>query len=354
MRKPRRPSRRVTLIGAGVVVAALIAGLVVWAPWNPSPVAPASLGGTSPTATSIKLTWPKPNGGATPDHYVILRDGKQDTTVPASMTTWTDTTVQPGETHTYAVATAGGGTQSGPSPVTTVTAITPAPVEVHATATYTTASLSWKPSPLGPAPDHYLIYSNGNVLDTISGTTTTYTDTSLTTGTPFQFTVIAQWGTHKSDASAPAAGSTLAAALNSNISVNVTLTSVPSGSSNNATVGKAYSYEWTFTPACTANSCTIALDGGVPVGTGENQFTVNLTGGNSGYSGSFKAKWTLCGSTQVNDTINLQLSPDNGAISNGQWTSWHGTVIDNAPYTTDGSSSYCPAQSWNYSVTGKS
>ena len=100
-----------------------------------------------------------PNGGATPDHYVILRDGAQVAEVPGDQTSWTNAGLRPGDKFRYEVATRGGGWQSGPSPVATATTIAPSPVGLKVASTYSSATLTWKPSPLGPAPDKYVVYN---------------------------------------------------------------------------------------------------------------------------------------------------------------------------------------------------
>ena len=109
----------------------------------------------------MRLSWPAPNGGATPDHYVILRDGAQLAEVPGDERSWTNTGLRPGDKFRYEVATRGGGWQSGPSPVAEVTTIAPSPVGLKVASTYTSATLTWKPSPLGPAPDKYVVYDQG-------------------------------------------------------------------------------------------------------------------------------------------------------------------------------------------------
>ena len=48
-RRRRLPRVLLALVG-GALAVALIAGLLVWQPWSPRPVAPASLTATSPTA----------------------------------------------------------------------------------------------------------------------------------------------------------------------------------------------------------------------------------------------------------------------------------------------------------------
>src|SRR6266404_3617253 len=126
---PRRRPPTWLLVLAGLVVVGLIIGLIVWAPWSPKPVAPAAVRVQSPTATTAVVSWSKPNGGATPDRFLILRDGKQAGIVPAGETSWTDTGLVPGSKHRYAVETAAGGAQSSPSIVEpVVTTLTPSPV----------------------------------------------------------------------------------------------------------------------------------------------------------------------------------------------------------------------------------
>ena len=127
-RRRRRPPTWLLPIVGGVLAAALVAGLLVRQPWSPRPIAPVSLTAESPTGTSVRLSWPAPNGGATPDQYVILRDGAQVAEVPGDETTWTNTGLRPGDKFRYEVATRGGGWQSGPSPVAKVTTLAPSPV----------------------------------------------------------------------------------------------------------------------------------------------------------------------------------------------------------------------------------
>jgi hypothetical protein len=184
-RRSRRPPKRLLAIVGGFLAAALVAGLLVWQPWSPRPIAPVSLSATSPTGTSVQLSWPAANGGATPDHYVILRDGAQVAEVPGDKTTWANTSLRPGDKFQYEVATRGGGWQSGPSPVATVTTLAPSPVGLKVASTYTSATLTWKPSPLGPAPDQYVVYDQGERAATLDGATTSYVERGLAEGTAF-------------------------------------------------------------------------------------------------------------------------------------------------------------------------
>src|SRR5260370_1984545 len=74
------------LFPAGLVVVGFITGLIVWAPWSPKPVAPTAVRAQSPTATTAVVSWSKPNGGATPDRFLILRAGKPAGNDPARET----------------------------------------------------------------------------------------------------------------------------------------------------------------------------------------------------------------------------------------------------------------------------
>jgi hypothetical protein len=72
-----------------------------------------------------------------------------------------------------------------------------------------------------------------------------------------------------------------------------------------------------------------------------------------GYSGSFsRAKLTECSSVGVSGTITVTIAPDKGQVSNGAWGGWTGTVVLSTPYTSVGGGSYCPAENWNFSLSG--
>ena len=155
---PPRPKRwrvrpRWAFAAGGVAVVALIAGLLVWQPWNPPPNSPTAIHVVSLTATSADVSWTVPKGGAKPDHYIIFRDDKQAGEVPASQTSWTDSGLAPGSSHKYTVEAAAGGQQSGQSVKVAVTTITPPPVKLAVSSvTYTSEVLTWSASSLGPGP----------------------------------------------------------------------------------------------------------------------------------------------------------------------------------------------------------
>lgn len=322
-------------------------------PWNPSPNAPASVSAHSKTATTVTVSWPAAKGGATPAHYVVLRDGAQAGEVPASQTSWTDSGLAPGTTHQYAVETVGGGQTSGPSVIATTTTLTPSPVGLSVRATYSTATLHWKPSPLGPTPSRYTIYDGPTEVMILPGTTTSYIDQGQRAGAAYQYSVVAQWGSHKSKPSAPAIGSIVSAPLDSAVQVQVTPTSVPSGGTGTP-VGQASSYSWSFQPSCEENSCTMTVEGKIPaVGNKYYPFSIGLVSSGAGYSGSFtKAKLTQCSTVEVAGTVTVTLTPDKSQIANGAWGGWTGTVVLSSPYTGLGGGYYCPAGNWDFSLSG--
>jgi hypothetical protein len=352
-RRRRKPPKWLAPAIGGVVAAALVAGLIIWAPWSPRPAAPASLTATSPTGTSVRLSWPAPAGGATPAHYVILRDGTQVAKVPASQTSWTNTGLMPGQHFSYEVATRGGGRQSGPSRPATVTTLTPSPVGLKVASAYTSATVSWKPSPLGPAPGKFLVYNGSNLVAALDGSTTRYVDHRVTQGSGFQYTVIAQWGTVRSAPSAPSFGTIYSAPLEGAESVNVTPTSIPSGATG-ATVGKEFPEQWSFTPQCSASACTMTV-GVVVLGINDGSVfsTVKVRpSGHGGYTGSTQAKFAKCGGTLTTDTLTLTLTPKASGIANGAWGDWTGTVGVTMPYTGV-SGGFCPSVSWDYRLSSR-
>lgn len=354
----RRISHRRALVASlgGLVVAALIAGLVVWSPWKPG--TPADVRAISPTATSAVVSWHAPGGGiASPSSYLVLRSGRQVGSVPAGTISWTDHGLAPGATYHYTVIAAGL-VRSAPSATATVTTITPSPVRLTARPSHTTVVLHWARSPLGPAPDHYVISNGTTVVATVPGTTTSYTDRGQSPGTSFQYTVVARWGNYLSGPSASASGATIAAPLNSEVPVHVNTTSSPGSSWGLIVVGYHWDDTWSAAPACTSSDCPVMkmMISIGPSGTYQDaSFPVTLRGSITGYSGTTTAKVTGCKtSTSVipyTNVITLALTPSEGKVRNGAWTAWTGTMTMTAPYMDAGNGYYCPSGTWTFAVT---
>jgi hypothetical protein len=343
---------------SAVVIVSLAVGLVVWAPWQKVPVAPVAVRVQSPTATSVLVSWVPSKGGATIDRYLVLRDGRQVGDVPASQTSYTDNGLAPGTVHRYTIVAVSGTQRSGPTLAVEVTTLAPSPVGLAlGRETWTTVDLHWSPSPKGPVPDEFVIYSGGNPrisVAVVPGTIDSYRVTGLDPGTANQYQVAAKWGEQESSPSPALAGTTRSPPLQGDVPVDVTTTSTP-GSGASLSVGQKWSDTWTFASDCTATKCTLTTDAEFAApGFATQPFTMTLTGSGSGdgYAGTAKADVSKCGSINVKNTVTLRISPDKGAVDNGGWNAWSGTLVLSSPYVMATSTTYCPMQSWDFAVTG--
>ena len=337
---------------AGVAVLGLIAGLLVWAPWHKVPVAPAAIVGQSSTATSVLVSWSPSKGGAAIDHYLILRDGTQVGSVPASQTSYLDSGLAPGTAHRYWIIAQSGTQRSQPSRALVVRTITPSPVGLAAgQVTWTTEEFTWTPPPNSPAPSGYAVFVNGAQVVTVTGATMSYGVTGLALATTYQYQVAAIWGDHQSRRSPVLAVTTLSAPLQGSVSLRYKTVSTP-GSGASLKVGETWSDSWTFNPSCIANRCTLTTDGDFgPPGFKAAPFTVKLTSTGNAYVGSTTAPITTCGSANVKNTVTVRISASSGGVDNGAWNSWGGTMELSSPYTTSGSE-FCSPQSWTFTLTG--
>ncbi len=347
---------------AVLAVAALIAGVAVWVPWRPGP--PTAVHVTSPTATTAVVSWSPSTGGLGPDHYLVLRDGKQVGVVPARGTSYADHGLVPGRTYHYTVIAAGLAS-SGPSAKAAVRAATPSPAGLAASqVTHTTVTLNWSPPRNAPTPDHYviydLIYGQTRTITTVPGTTTSYTDKGQTAGAPFQYHVVARWGSASSAPSAAASGQTPAPPLSGSFPARFDYASVPGGGWTSAAVGYSWTDQVYATPSCHVRSCdlTITLSLIPPGGYMYQQVPVAMhpSGSGGAYTGSATAKVTYCGTPQSGtpetDTFTLTMTPARGSVRNGAWGAWSGTAVLNAPPLTVAAGS-CPAGTWTLALRSR-
>jgi chitodextrinase len=108
-------------LAVAVVLLALIAGLVIWAPWQEPPLLrPAGLAAGASTTSSVAFHWSGPATGPAPDRYLILRDGNVIGSVPGAVTTFRGTGLAPDTAYQYRVVAVRGGKRSAVSPVLTV------------------------------------------------------------------------------------------------------------------------------------------------------------------------------------------------------------------------------------------
>jgi Fibronectin type III domain len=349
--RPGRSSRRRWILALSAVAAAgLVAGLVIWAPWHESPAAPAAVRAQSPTATQVLVSWTPSKGGSAVDRYLVLRDGAQVGTVPASRTSYLDEGLVPGTTHRYTIIAASGTERSSPSVRTRITTIAPSPIGLSPhDATWTSVAFTWSPSPQGPDPDEYVVYDGSTSVATLPGTTDSYTVTGLDPGITRQYQVTAIWAGHESGRSSAIELATLDNPLQGDVPVQIKTVSTPGGGAS-LKPGQTWTDTWTFTPGCNGNRCTLTADAQwAPPKYKIVPFTVTLNPSGSGYAGTTKARIAKCGSTNVTDTVTLNIAANNGAVDNGAWKSWHGTWAVSAPYTTDGNG-FCPAQGWHFTI----
>ncbi|MHB1434003.1 MAG: fibronectin type III domain-containing protein, partial [Streptosporangiaceae bacterium] len=125
---PRHPAYRWAVPAAAVVVvAALVVGLVIWAPWSapPRPQVPVAVSGGQATTTSVLLRWSRPRAGPEPDHYLISRGGKIIKRLPGTARSYRDPTLAPASAYTYRVSSARGDQRSPASAPVVVRTVTP-------------------------------------------------------------------------------------------------------------------------------------------------------------------------------------------------------------------------------------
>jgi hypothetical protein len=336
-------------------VAALVAGVAVWAPWTPTP--PTAVHATSPTATTAVISWTAPSSAFGPDHYLVLREGKQVGQVPATATSYTDHGLVPGMTYHYTVISAGLA-NSGPSATATVRAATPSPARlVTSQVTHTTVTLRWSPPPNAPTPDHYFIYDVHGVVTTLPGTTTSYTDKDVVPGASFQYHVVARWGNASSAPSAAASGQTIAPPLPQSVPVHLEYASVPGNGWTGPSVGDSWTDQWTALSGCTPGNCDLTISLSLdPPGSSTYQLVpvaMHPSGSGGAYTGSATAKETYCGTgpsaTPEKDTFTLTMTPARGSVHNGAWGAWTGTVVLTAPAVTVGAG-YCAGGTWTLAL----
>jgi chitodextrinase len=351
---PKR--RRNWLIAAAVTaaVAALVAGLLVWAPWKAAaPAAPNNVAVASSTATSATISWARPTSGASVDRFVIVRNGVQVASVTGERLSYTDKGLQPGVTYRYSVIAVSGSKRSTASAPAVTTTKTPSPVNVRTTAVgVTSVRLAWSPPPNAPQPTSYYVIADDTDMGTVPGSTTSYRVTDLAPGTHYRFQVAAAWAAARSFPTEAVAVRThtpplSAARLTGTLSLKIRITSTGGG---NVGVGKHWTDSWTFNPACGSGPCAVSVDADfTPPAFETHWFRVTLRRHGAVYTGSTQAHITHCGVepivTDVNNTVSIRIAVKAGYVSGTEWLAkrFAGTLRIDAPYTQAGIY-YCPAQ----------
>jgi hypothetical protein len=108
------------------VVAGVVTGLVIWAPWaSPPLLRPTELTAGPSTPDSVEFHWSRPATGPAPDSYVILRAGKVIGSVRGTVTFYRRAGLAPATAYQYQVAAVRGGKRSALSSVLVVSTATP-------------------------------------------------------------------------------------------------------------------------------------------------------------------------------------------------------------------------------------
>lgn len=108
------------------VLAGVVTGLVIWAPWTSPPLLrPAGLTAGPSTTGSVAFHWSSPAAGPAPDRYLILREGTVIGTVPGTVTSYRQAGLTPATAYPYQVAAIRGGTRSALSSALVMRTATP-------------------------------------------------------------------------------------------------------------------------------------------------------------------------------------------------------------------------------------
>ena len=172
-----------------------------------APAAPAAVVASAGDAQVI-LSWTASAGA---DAYKVYRNGTLITSSSITTTTYTDSALTNGTTYTYYVVAfkqnSPASTASGSVTATPVAATAGTPTGLAATAADAQVSLTWNTS---AGATSYQILRNGVQVGTSA--TATYTDTGLTNGTAYSYTVKAFIGGTLSSASSAVSATPVAAA----------------------------------------------------------------------------------------------------------------------------------------------
>ena len=164
------------------------------------PSVPQGVGAVANGPTSVTVSWSASSDASGIGNYEVYRGGTLLTTVSGSTLSFTDTTVLAGTSYSYTVdaidaspAKNKSGQSSPPATVTTPTVDTTppsVPQGVGAVANGpTSVTVSWSASSDASGIGNYEVYRGGTLLTTVSGSTLSFTDTTVLAGTSYSYTV---------------------------------------------------------------------------------------------------------------------------------------------------------------------
>jgi fibronectin type 3 domain-containing protein len=162
------------------------------------PDAPTALQASAASYQEVDLSWTAPADSVRVSGYVVYRDGAAIGTVTAPTTSFVDSTVAPSTTYSYTIdAFDGGGNHSAQS--APVAAATPAPPDltppsvpaqpIAVASSPMRIDLNWSASTDGVGVTGYTIYRGGTQVATVSGSSMSFSDTTLSPNTAYSYAV---------------------------------------------------------------------------------------------------------------------------------------------------------------------
>ncbi|MGI0086874.1 MAG: fibronectin type III domain-containing protein, partial [Nitrosotalea sp.] len=328
------------------------------------PSAPTGL--TDPSGnTQASLSWTAPanNGGSPITGYNVYRGttsgGESSTPIATGITstTYTDTGLTNGQTYYYTVAAVNSVGISPPSNEASATPLAPAtapgsPTGLAATAGNTQASLSWT-APAnngGSSVTNYKIYrstsSGTETLLTTVGNVNSYTDTGLTNGVTYYFTVTAVNSVGESTpsneanampaapATAPGSPTGLAATAISSSQINLSWTAASNGGSaitgyeidRSANSGST----WSTVQSNTGSTSTTYSDTGLTASTAYTYRVSAINAVGTSSPSNTASGTTSSGTTSTPVTITVNSVKLSGTSFTGMWVELHasnGTIL---------------------------
>lgn len=358
---PGRRRRRGLIALALIAVVGMAIGLLVAQPWEPPPLlAPVAVQAAVTSTTAAALSWHQAPGGRKADSWIVMRNGERHAVVPGAQLTFADSTLAPGGTYAYRVYETSGTAQSPGSALASARTAAPAVRDLRQLGKgWSTVTLRWDPPAGAPAPDTYTISdSAGTSVGSVTGNVTTFAITRLPVGgDPGSYTVSATWAGNRSDNAPSVPAVTLQPPLNSDYSTSYYNASSPGGTMK---AGTRWTDNWTFNPSCAGKACKEGLQASFqPPATRDTPFNVTLKPSGGHYIGTTHAEIFACSAAAsgsfldaTNDTVNVDITPVR--TSGGTWSAFKGTVVVTMPYTVPvlSPNSYCPTQSWSFTVNG--
>ncbi len=165
-----------------------------------APSVPSGVGASANSSSSVTVSWTASTDNVGVTGYDVVRDGVKVKTVSGSTTSWTDTGLSPSTQYSYTVDAfdAVPNTSAQSTPPATVTTPPAAgdtqapsvPAGVGAVANSSSSvTVSWTASTDNVGVTGYDVFRGGVKVKSVSGSTTSWTDTGLSANTQYSYTV---------------------------------------------------------------------------------------------------------------------------------------------------------------------